>query len=380
MMAISPHAPHEGVLKIFADARIDIGPTRSITNSISSFIIDDLNRQIRDIKINEKNNEHQQHISGELSSLVIDKLKSDKPDGLDIAFLLTACMTDEIRALFIGDNKGKFGVAEVEPVMVNYINKETKADLIQTQLNDYLIGNKNISTVGGYTYLIADHRVPSKDLAEIIKKLEGLKTQGKLSCPGAPIDKGFLFDFKFYDYYQKQASTQFFIAFRNIVLYIAAVSSTTWIFVPSIIFALSFFAHAKLLREISDIAKKSIPSNDCSDMSFLGLYVPKIPPNQIESINAISKGIQSLMILRRSINNSTVLTDTHFNITNDRIDKIIDKLRRLLFLQLHEMKESNQPHLLNKDDIRKYLTADWITEEAYRNLIAVYENPDSRMQ
>jgi TRAP-type uncharacterized transport system substrate-binding protein len=358
---ISPSMKKED-LKFFAKARINLGPAKSGTLIVASYIMDELHKQMKDIK---EIHQGQNEFKSNNSKVAIEELEHDK---IDIGFFMLGCIPPKISTLLDSD---RFSLMSISPTMINPINKDYNSNLLIAKVQSEVSNEKDVMTLGNYTYLVADKKIPSSDIINIMEKIK----QITIECKG--YDKSnegeLLHEFNFLDYYKNKAIDEFIHNVRRVLLFIVTVATSFGIAFSLMVYSVSFAKQSYFLKKVSNITE-DLPNNAeiiDKESNSNKIDLPIIDDDQISIINKIIDGIVKTFELRDELKNSTSLNDSHFSFVQNRIDQIMVKLRKSLYLRLNEIieRQNEVTDKLTKEDIRKYHTADWITEEAYKKLV-----------
>jgi hypothetical protein len=89
----------------------------------------------------------------------------------------------------------------------------------------------------------------------------------------------------------------------------------------------------------------------------------------------IVPSISKLFILRKEaseIYTSGSISEEHFQFAMQRIDELVSKFRKEMFLRLHDYILTNKGKgVLSEDDLRRYLTGEYIDFDSYKILMEV---------
>lgn len=389
--------------------RIAVGKPGSSTKILSSIVLTEISKKKPAIDVfSIKNASLREALSG---------IRNGK---FDIIFFIAGQPVDAINILL--NVKDSFGLIGIEPSFVDAINKthdtkyrytdfSVKKDPTESLNNELSYGSQyeRLPTLGSICYLIVNKKLQPYLIKKFNSDLEKVKNS---------LNIDFL---NFEDNYDREYQKKKNKTVASLLLaFTGGVALGTVIL--SFIFALiSSFWHDKignkLAAVINDIPDDSIPEegkefeakkeedrdsyeeslSKLSDEgrnekikifelyyeSIKGKFDIKTPHINFYQIGLIDKkvvgGMSRLVDLRQEINkalNHGKLNSEHFNNLLVRIDTIMDKLRKSLFLRLHEI-FNREPRFnrldINDKQIKKllitYVTSSYLNFDDYKKLI-----------
>lgn len=348
------------LLKFLSSAKIGTGLAGGGTKLVSSYIINNLNKQLKDHRIRP------------LTTNVELALSSLDSGSTDVQFLITGAPNDDIRKLIVAQ-KDKFGLMNIDASMVEFLNKEYGINLRHTDFKDkYKINDsENVGvyddthTLGAYSQLITDKNTPYVD---ILSFLELLDNADKSTHPVAKVFKN---EYKFMENYKKQHYSQRMLQLRSLAVFIVTILTSFFAALISITWLMSNYSQLKYNIRISKVVEDNMPINEEINEELIpnekesSLLRPHINNNQISIVNKIILGLNSLSHLRKEISSDNGLTGAHATYLFERIDQSTTDLKRNLGRRLNEIIERNENYMIS-ETIRHYFTADYITRDDYQ--------------
>ena len=353
---------HPAILRYFAASKISIGPIGSGTRIIGSYIVENINEQVKALEPNGDVVKFGQEILNLNFESGIDRLEND---DLDILFIMTGSPCESISDLIV-QKADRFGLISVEPTLTDALNVKHQTNLRSTDFKDrYTTNGKHyydeVSTLGTYAYLVADKKTQYIDLLSVLEILNEAK--GNKAHPLARILNG---EFDFLEYYRKQSYGRLALSLRSLLVFLVTVCTA---YTASFVF-LSWFISTrrqeKYLEVLARVVDENLPNNEEYDTkeSADSYLIPLVQRDQTLIVNKIIKGLNRLSELRKEISQDRGVDDAHTTFLIGRIDQIVEKLRKNLGIRLNEVIERGDGEI-NETTLRKYFTADWITKDDY---------------
>jgi len=373
------------LLKAIRNSRIAVGKAGSSTKILSSILLSEIsaNKPFLD-GYNIDNASLDDAIAG------IRKYDTIKKEfKYDIIFFMAGQPVDSFQNLLKSDS---FGLIGIEPAIVDAINKTHNTQYRYTDFSvkedtfaEYGVSKQydKIMTLGSYSYLIANKKVKPYLINKFISTLSDLQlkdTDLKISF------------FNFVETSKRKHEELRNRTFALLLLTLSGGIALGTLILSFLSLLISSFNHDKLSADLAsvviNIPNESIPSkeefklekeNDKKEILELKesiekekyinqfekyyelhtntegvLDMPYLKFYQINILNdKIVKGMSELIKLRRNISvklENGLLNPEHFNDLHNRIDGIMDKLRKTLFLRLYAL--TNRKDELGKMDIK----------------------------
>jgi hypothetical protein len=376
----------EKTLRYLSSISISTGPIGGGTKIIASYIINELNNQIKEINKNKPDTEKLPFIGEKVVNFQISEGYDALAAGrIGSMMLVAGTPLKKVENLL---NTHKFGLASIEPSLTSDLNRKYQLDLRitdfkrvsdRTQIYSNIEMDK-IATFGTYCYLITSHDTPPKDIKKILNKFKDLEVERKNELP--------LEEFKFLDIYENSQTNSFWIILRNFLIFFASVLISAIGIVTLSVWGISKLRHDNYVDELEKISN-DIPNNRLPQIEinkyneFLKLsdeekgkikdYLqPEINENQISIISIkIIPSIHKLIEKRDELTDDLsegILTNEHYSFLMNKVDDLINKFRKSLFYRLHEIFERG---VLEKPDLsilQKYCTAEYLNMEDYNSL------------
>lgn len=382
---------NDSALKYLSKIKISTGPIGGGTKILASYIINELNNQIKDA------NKYSQ--SDKISLL------GDSIQNISIKEGYALLQSGKIGAMFLvaGDpldsiidlmRTNKIGIASIDPSLTSDLNKKYQLDLRITdfkRLSNYaksknVIIDTTIATFGTYCYLITNNNTAPKCIKTFLENLESLEKGDTGNA--LPLD-----EFRFYKIYENSGVTSFWVILRNLLLFFASIFLSIIGLVPLSVWAISKYKHDKIVDELASLVK-NIPDNrlpkseletheknvalhkEGKEDEIIEYILPEIWENQIKIISLkIVPSIHELIVLRDNLMKDFadgVLTDEHYTFLMNRSDDLINKFRKALSIRLNEIVERNEKNAIDKLEketvLRKYCTAEYLNLDEYELL------------
>lgn len=386
-MSISSYTD-EKILRYLSTARISTGPIGGGTKILASYIINELNNQIKETNKGKADTEKIKFIGENLVNLKIDEgYNALDSSRIEVMCLIAGTPLERVQGFLLSN---KFGLASIEPSFTSDISKKYQLDLRITdfkRVSDKTpiytnISNDKVATFGTYCYLITNKNTPVKHIKRMLKKLKKLEELKGSSMP--------LEEFQFLDIYENSGESSMWIVGRNILLFITSVLLSAIAIVTLTVWGISKLKHDSYVDDLAEIAK-DIPNNklpkteinkyeeykkipDDEKIKIKEYLHPEILENQVSVITLkIVPSIHTLIIKRDELTHDFsegVLTDEHYSFLMNRVDDLINKFRKALGIRFNEMIEKDKSILNNdlKSILRKYCTAEYLNIEDYEKL------------
>ncbi|HKX30046.1 MAG TPA: hypothetical protein VJ302_20320 [Blastocatellia bacterium] len=370
------------ILRFFSQARIHLGPVGSGTQIIGSYILSDINEQIKG-RITEASP------SGDIqkvySSEVDDGMQRLKDGGIDVLFLTTGAPCKSVCELIVDDHR--FGLFGIDPTLVTSLNQKYDINLrltdFQGRYADDVSGDvyREVTTLGTYAYLVTGKNTPSVDILSLLEILDGarpgdgdpalakratcqiLKAADPAAAPKDLITQALGRDFDFKEYYQKQNHSRFMLVLRSLLVFIVTVS---WTFIGAFV-SLSWFVsnrqQSSYNAQIAEILEEHLPVTEgprqvSEDDPYL---MSTVDEDHIAIANRIIMGLSKLAELKATISRGSYINDAHATILIERIDQALGELRQNLGIRLNEQIARGDDQITTHK-LRMYLMSDWITK------------------
>jgi TRAP-type uncharacterized transport system substrate-binding protein len=197
------------VLSLFANAKISTGPVGSGTRVIASYIMSEINAQIRQSGINENQQVFNLSMAEGLEKISKD-YKGD--DQIEIFFTMAGAPLKDVKDLL---GQEGYTLVSIGPSLVTQINRDYEVNLRMTDFKHskygsasgiYYDGSKNVSTLGSYAWLISSKNIPSGDILEVLKIAQDKRNDiaHNLGVENVTNDHSPMAEIKFYDLYKSK--------------------------------------------------------------------------------------------------------------------------------------------------------------------------------
>jgi len=392
------------LLKYFADSKINVGPSGGGTCILASYIIKEINSQIKD---NNLTSENQKVVYLPIGDAFHKMEDTTSNNNIDIAFYMGGSPNDEVKTLL---EKG-YKLMQLDLSLITKININYNLNLRFTNFNKKYYAS-DILTFGSYAYLITQKTTPDKDIVALLDNLISIDKNNRiLGANNSEIDdlrkkiSDQVEDYSFFDAYGKIKNDYtkrkitvcllffaiFFIAYgisnylskysisnKYKKIFFSKLNSITHRNIPDNIIPVTVDDIENYVdkdRETKNQITNILESNsDKNDDKFC--KVPFIQDNQIIVINRIIMGISSLFALRNEINDAfheKRLTNNDYLFLLHRSDHIVEKLRKSLGIrvktELNSKLAAKTDSVITKSLINKYYTADYLLKSDYDELL-----------
>jgi len=383
----------ENVLRFLSNNIISTGPIGGGTKIIASYIVNELNNQIKEINKNKNEAGKIKLIGDKIVNFQISEgyyeIKKDT-NGICVMFLVAGTPLKGVDTLL---NSPKFGLASIEPSLTSEINRKYQLDLRITDFKRVSdrsqiypnIEKDKIATFGTYCYLITSKETPPKDIKKFLEKLKLLETEKGNELP--------LEEFKFLDIYDNSQSNSYWIIVRNFVIFIVSVFISAIGIVTFSVWGISKLQHDSHIDDLerisNDIPNNRLPEGELNkyygylklndeEKNEISEYLqPEIKENQVSIISTkIIPSIHKLIEKRDKLTDDLsegILTNEHYSFLMNKVDDLINKFRKSLFYRLHEIIERGNINKPAISILQKYCTAEYLNMDDYDNLKTKYK-------
>jgi TRAP-type uncharacterized transport system substrate-binding protein len=388
------------VLRFFANARINVGPSGGGSCILASYILSEINEQAKHDSISLYN---QSIIYNDVKSTFM-QMKDTAKNSIDIAIYMGGAPNPDIRAMC---EKG-YRIAQIDLSLITNLNYEYNLNLRFTNL----VGKypySDVLTFGSYAYLITQKNTPSKDIVDVLDNLISIGNHRKIDNDENPniapirekIEKQ-IEDYSFFTTYKNAKDIYLRNQMMNMLLFFAITAMGIVASIFAFKKSLSNKCKNQFFSRINDITHVKIPDNiiPMTTMDIQGYQnkdrqskdqvnavidindpknndtkfkTPFIQDNQIPIINKILMGISEIFQLRNDISESyhnNRLTNSDYLFLLQRSDQIVDKLRKSLGIRLFSvLVDKKHVEVFDLKLIHKYFTADYLHRDDYEKLI-----------
>ncbi len=348
------------ILKFFSKAKINTGPVGSGTRIISSYIINEINSQL-----NNNDNSIDQKINSEKTLNAINKLKSESSNELDIMFIISGAPTKEVSDIL--KNNDDIDLISVDPSFIAQINNEYKVNLRMSDFKTIYEGANDVTTIGSYAFLIASPDVKGSNISLLMKTLN--ENKGNIQKEmGVKTSNHFQLDeFDFYNSYQSKYEKSRFSLWRDFLLFIVAVSSSSAIIIAFLLWLISTIKTNSYFDDITKIFSDNKIFSVNFEENKKHLLTPLLKINQSNFIENLLKSINSLNELKLKIYkdyNSGGITESHHKYLIDNLNLVKEELKETLGQRLYHHFSFNK-QILREETLHLYYSSGFIDHNDY---------------
>lgn len=411
-----------------SNSRIAVGLQGSATKILSSIVLSAISKDKPSI-----------NVSSITTSLLADAMRKIRNDTFDIVFFMAGQPVDTIQRTL--KNHQEIGLIGIEPSVVDAINATHKSNYRYTDFSAkkdnsstvYRKDLKDIPTLGSYSYLIANKKVKPFLIKKFVDELSTLFNNKEEIKTTSDTTRGKIDFFNFKDTYERTYNEKLDKTWSSLVIALVGGISLGTVILAFIFALVSSYFHDGFNNRLADIIKnipdESIPNDEkqakikreedekALEDSFNNLTLsedeknrerqrfevyyrennywteqgyannhfhfknPYIKFNQKELIdNNIISGLSGLVDLRQDINialQEGKINIEHFSEIQARIDSIMEKLRKSLFLRLnglllieplHGGFSIDEKNGAIKKLLLKYVTSNYLNFDDYKKL------------
>lgn len=378
------------VLNLFANAKISTGPVGSGSIVISSYILGEIDSQIKEKNIEENQEVFNLSMGDGLKNIRAEYEGNDK---IDILFNIAGAPVKEIKNLL---NDSRYMLVGVDPSFVSVLNTKNKLNLRLADFKDAKDDSKGgiyrdshkVSALGSYAWLISSKDVPNKDILQVLDLMESSAPAiaRKLGVEDPDNRHSPLTEMKFHDLYKLKYDRENIGMLKSVFIFLSSLVVSV-VFVFSFLqYVLSFRKQSQYFHKIVSIINSSFPVNtelynnkfavgEVPEDVDLPFKRPVVLEKQEEIIDSVVIGVQSILLLTDEINNdfqNGTLTNNSFTFLMTKIEDTRLKLQKHLARRLNEVIERGQRFKDDKilDDLRIYFTAGYLLDDDYARLKA----------
>jgi len=394
------------------ESRIAVGKTGSATKILSSIVLGEISKTKPSIRVKKITNDS---LSGALNGIANSKY--------DVVFFMAGQPVGKIMELL---RSKQYGLIGIEPSLIDAINNTHKSNYRYANFSSknnasYREDLNQVPTLGSYCYLIANKKVEPYLLERFVDILDNqIRVQ--------PLSIDF---FNFKDTYAKEYREK-----RNKTISDFLIALVTGVTIGTLILAFIFafissyyhdgFSNS-LARIVKNIPDESIPNNEISNdkdnyaqkrHEDLTVFIKSLEANEVSKEEMQNKrsnfdeyyrendyetnkslyftspyvkffqkslideqivmGLSGLVDLRQEVSdglNKGKINIEHFNELQSRIDDIMEKLRKCLFLRLNELfnREEKYGGISREDEqlkklLTKYVTSSYLSFDDFKRL------------
>ena len=380
----------QDVLKLFANARISTGPVGSGSIVISSYILGEIDNQIKEKGITENQEVLNLSMGEGLKNI---RTEYAGPDQIDILFNIAGSPVKEIKNILQDD---QYMLVGIDPSFVSVLNSKNNLNLRLTDFKDAKDGSKGgiyknsekVSALGSYAWLISSKDVPNNDILQVLNLMEANASTiaRKLGVEDPDNRHSPLTEMKFHDLYKLKHDRENIGMLKSIFIFLSSLIISI-VFVFSFLqYVLSFRKQSYYFHKIVSIINSSFPVNtELYNNNFAVGEVPEdvdlpfkrpiVLERQEEIIDNVVIGIQSILLLNNEINHdfqNGTLTNNSFTFLILKVEDTRLKLQKHLARRLNEIIERGQQFKSERilDDLRIYFTAGYLLDDDYERLKA----------
>jgi len=364
--------------KFFSQATVSTGPVGSSSRIISSHLLNHINTNLSGRQENES-----KRIENNLNSVaysIMDGLKGLKNGDIDVVFLITGSPVESVRKALEYNGKDKDGnivdirLMSIEPSMVSVLNRDYNLNL---RMSDFkrkytnTLKNKNISTLGFYTFLVSSKDVSSSDVMELVGALHNIKGNVK-NIINLPDDNSELFqldEFDFFESFKSDNSKSTYTSIKKFILFLVSVVATTALVVTFLVWVISGIKQNFYFQKIYFVVDACMPPSLGVEYNNTHFPVPVVKINSTEEVSNLVKGLNLLMEITQTLHKDYQkggITDTHFSFLIQNTCSAKCDFREKLYRHLKIYLERGNK--LSDDDIVRYFSAGFIDNAQYSNL------------
>ena len=379
----------KAVLELFANSKISTGPVGSGSIVIASYILSELNQQIKDKGINEKQKIYNLSMKDGLNNIRNEYKGEDK---IDVFFSIAGSPIKDLKSLLEDEN---FMLISVDPSFVSELNKKNGLNLRLTDFKSrqgkgsgkgIYNNSSNVSALGSYAWLISSKDIPNKDILDVLKLMKDHSDliANNLGVENISIQHSPLKEMNFYDLYKTKYDRGSISEWKTILIFLSTFFVSFVSVFSFLLYVLSFRKQSKYFHRIVDVINASFPANTELDSNEyivgnvpvdidLPFQRPRVLDKQTKIIDQVIIGIQQILILTKSINDdfqSGSLTNNNYTFLMNKIEYTRNKLQRHLGRRLNEIIERDMTfkNVNILDDLRIYYTAGYLLHEDYKDL------------
>ncbi len=358
------------VLKFFARSKINAGPVGSGTRVLTSYILSEINTQLR----GHKNIKLTQQIFGHPTAEAYDKLLKDNEDEkIDIVFTIAGAPLPEVLKL-LENEKHKIRLLSIDPSFVAKINKSYGANLRATDFKGiYSLSNQpDVATTGSYAFLVAHRDVPNYDILKILEILYQSRDKIRLDMGLKPDSHFQLKEFDFFGSFQAEHQESQIKTLRNILFFLVSVTVSAVGVITFLVWIVSSIKQGAYFKEINQICTSVFTKEPKLKPHNSVFWIPQIEGNQSMAISVLVTGLRDAHFLQSIIFHdyrTGVIMDQHHRNLFDNLNRIISKMSDQLDRRINEALDGGLKKL-TRVDLRAFYTAGFLKENAYRTLLA----------
>ncbi|MCP9235862.1 hypothetical protein [Lewinella sp. JB7] len=378
----------DDVLDLFANARISTGPVGSGSIVIASYILAELNNQIREKGIIENQQVLNLSMKDGLSNI---REEYNEPDKIDILFTIAGAPIRDLKTMLTDE---QYMLVSIDPSFVSTLNAKNGINLRLTDFKYSQDGisrgiyhnSSGVSALGSYAWLISSKGVPSRDILTVLKHLEKntVNVAENLGVENPTIEHSPLKEMNFYELYKIKHDRVNISEWKAILIFASTFIVSLVIVFSFLLYILSYRKQSKYFHDIVKVINASFPANtELENNNYpvglkpehidLPFRRPRVMDDQNGIIDKIIVGLQQILLLTDEINEdfqSGALTNTSFTFLMTKIEDTRSKLQQHLGRRLNEVIERDNGFKGRAilDDLRIYYTAGYLQDEDYRML------------
>ena len=321
------------VLEFFANARISSGPVGSGTRELSSYVLSEINRQIAEAGISERQNRVLNIKSGENFDRIV--LANEESLAIDILFTVAGAPLPSVRKSFENPH---IAMISIDPSLVADINRHYSLNLrmadfrVRKGLNNptiptiYGTQSEGISTLGTYAFLVASEDVPDRDKLELLRILDIEKGEIKKEM-GIKTGEHFqLEEFAFYESYEAEYKKLRWDILRSLVMFVVTVFGTFIVTLSLLVWVVSVLKQGAYFADIEHVYRQNL-TDELQDQV-------KSSNDMInQTLVSLENGINTL----RNLDSDLIkdyrtggITDSHYRHLLAAVDRCLDKMKEKL--------------------------------------------------
>ncbi|MEM6718161.1 MAG: hypothetical protein AAF611_02495 [Bacteroidota bacterium] len=379
----------DAVLELFANSKISTGPVGSGSIVIASYILSELNQQIKDKNIDETQEIYNLTTKEGLYTI---QQAYEGENKIDILFTIAGAPIKDVKALLQDDN---FMLISVDPSFVSELNIKNDLNLRLTDFKsaeDEAFGkgiyknSANVSALGSYAWLISSKDIPNKDILDVLRLMKEYSDiiATNLGVENTNSQHSPLKEMNFYDLYKTKYDRGSLSEWRTILIFFSTFIISFVSVFSFLLYILSFRKQSKYFHKIVDVINAYFPANTELDSNEyivgnvpedidLPFQRPRVLDKQTKIIDQIIIGIQQILLLTKSINDDFQggsLTNSNYTFLMNKIEDTRNKLRKHLGRRLNEIieRDTTYKNVNILDDLRIYYTAGYLLHEDYKDL------------
>lgn len=353
-------------LEFLARANISVGPVGSGTRVLASYVLNEVNSQIKE---SDKVKNINQTINNLKAVDAYEGLQDEDGKPLDVMFMMAGAPLSEVASLLAND---KYGLISIDPSFVASVNKTYGLNL---RLSDFkgIYPKNQSSTFGSYCFLISSKDVPNSDIMKLLNILNGSKGVIRTNLGIDGQNHFQLNEFDFISNFEVAHNERRITILKDVMFFIISFSFSLVMAASFLLWVSSSRKQTKYYKEISEVINNNLPFvSDFEDLSKSVYYKPVVDVNQRPIINKVIKGLSRLSTLQYKISDDYMtggISDGHYTFLESKMDSLKRKLRKSLFLRLHEMVVRNGDKDIDAFYLLQLLTADYLLQEDYDRLV-----------